>query len=41
MVGGLSVKPNKGDAVLFWSMVCFLNVFLFFYYYYFFISLFP
>lgn len=26
MVGGLSVKPIKGDAVLFWSMVCFLNV---------------
>lgn len=26
MVKGLSVKPIKGDAVLFWSMVCLLNV---------------
>lgn len=24
MVKGLCVKPNKGDAVLFWSMVCYL-----------------
>lgn len=24
LVKGLSVQPNKGDAVLFWSMVCFL-----------------
>lgn len=22
---GISVKPTKGDAVLFWSMVCFFN----------------
>jgi len=26
---GISVKPTKGDAVLFWSMVCFFNLSLY------------